>query len=372
MIFKPKPPPLTKIYVEPTTFCNLSCPMCMRHCWEEPGGAMTWDVFQRMMKSARQIRTLKSFSFWGIGEPLMHPDIFRMINAAKKIGAQTEMISNGHLLTPERSKDLIKSGLDVLIVSLEGTSPESYAESRQSDFHLLMENIDALNKLKAKASCPNPKLGLEFVITAKNIHELPKLPEAARRLNAVFLIISNLLPYGDEPCEDIAYWLATGDLNHCKVPVGHYPELRLPRIDARPQFTRPVEALKNIPPYNKQAVEFNAPGFCPFVGRGGIAVRWDGSVAPCVPLMHSHRCWIHNRRKTVTQYHLGAVTDQGLDQIWRLKEYVDFRKRVLTWDFPPCIQCDCCLAEENKEDCCGSAFPACGDCLWAHNIVVCP
>ena len=369
---KGKEPPLTKIYVEPTTLCNLNCPMCMRHSWDEPGGSMPMATFRALLAGVRKVKSVKSFSFWGIGEPLMHPDIFKMIRSAKDSGCQTEMITNGILLTPERAKGLIRSGLDALIVSLEGTSPKSYEKSRESDFHLLMDNLEGFNRLKAESSSQTPKLGLEFVISKQNINELPALAGIAQRMDAQFIIISNLLPYDVDASDDILYWLATGDLNHTKIPVGTYPSLRLPRIDPRPEYMKPVEELKRNLSYSEEIEEFKALGFCPFVGRGAAAVRWDGSIAPCVPLMHSHKNRILNRRKAVTQYLLGNVKEQGLDQIWKMQEYRDFRKRVLGWEFPPCIQCDCYLAEENLEDCCCSPFPTCGDCLWAHNIVVCP
>jgi hypothetical protein len=61
-----------------------------------------------------------------------------------------------------------------------------------------------------------------------------------------------------------------------------------------------------------------------------------------------------------------------MSEIWENEEFKQFRKRILNFDFPPCLHCDCDLAETNEEDCYGNLFPTCGDCLWAHGIILCP
>jgi MoaA/NifB/PqqE/SkfB family radical SAM enzyme len=85
---------------------------------------------------ARIIDGLKDFAlpplifFGGFGEPLSHPDIIDMVRQAKAIGSRIELITNGTLLTSDMSKGLISAGLDMLWISLDGASPESYADVR--------------------------------------------------------------------------------------------------------------------------------------------------------------------------------------------------------------------------------------------------
>jgi len=72
------------------------------------------------------------------------------------------------------------------------------------------------------------------------------------------------------------------------------------------------------------------------------------------------------------RYTLGNIRETSITEIWNGQEYRNFRKRVLAFDFPPCSHCDCDMAEANEEDCFGSAFPTCGDCLWARGVIRCP
>ena len=73
---------LRKVYVEPTTRCNLRCRTCMRKSWDEPAADMTMETYGRLLDSLRAVRTVKCVAYWGIGEPLMHPRIVDMIGSA--------------------------------------------------------------------------------------------------------------------------------------------------------------------------------------------------------------------------------------------------------------------------------------------------
>ena len=105
---------------------------------------------------------------------------------------------------------------------------------------------------------------------------------------------------------------------------------------------------------------------------GAGVVAWNGDVSPCVALMHSYTCYVLGKRKAVRRYSLGNILDENVLEIWNRQEYRSFRKRLLSFDFAPCVHCDCDLAEANEEDCFGSPFPTCGDCLWARGVILCP
>jgi MoaA/NifB/PqqE/SkfB family radical SAM enzyme len=371
----PCDPPLAKIYIEPTTHCNLNCTTCMRHSWDESGGSMSMNTFSKLIRDLTPIKTFKSMAFWGIGEPLMHEGIIEMIQLAKKLGVQTELITNGILLTPERSRKIILSGLDTLIVSIDGTTPESYSAVRSgSALNDLVQAVRSLNTYKLMLERRTPEIGIEFVVSRRNIDELPNLADVARQIQASFIYISNVLPYTLEAKKDILYWLSAGNTYPPSKSFDGTPEVFLPRIDKRPEHLKPLadfllkaDAVKNTAPHLSAA-----NGYCPFVGKGSLSVRWDGEVSPCIPLMHSHHCYVLDREKTIKRYSVGNVNQDAIDRIWRKDEYVKFRKRVVDFDFAPCNQCDCELAESNEQDCFGTPFPTCGDCLWARRIVICP
>jgi hypothetical protein len=79
------------------------------------------------------------------------------------------------------------------------------------------------------------------------------------------------------------------------------------------------------------------------------------------------------REKHVQPYVFGTLERQTLDEIWQRDEYQTFRKRLRAFDFSPCVGCGGCdMAETNLEDCIGSPFPTCGDCLWARGVILCP
>jgi MoaA/NifB/PqqE/SkfB family radical SAM enzyme len=371
----PCDPPLTKIYIEPTTHCNLNCATCMRHSWEESGGSMQMATFKKLITDLKQVNTLKSMAFWGIGEPMKHDGIIEMIQLAKKLGVQTELITNGMLLTPDLSQKIIKSGLDVLIVSIDGTTPESYSTIRSgADLKDLIQTIKSLNAYKLMLERRTPDIGIEFVVSRRNIDELPNLVDIARQIQASIIYVSNILPYTLEAKKDILYWLSAGNTYPPSRFSEWVPEILLPRIDKRPENLKPLaefllktDAVWQTPPHLS-----GAQGYCPFVGKGSLSVRWDGEISPCIPLMHSHHCFVLDREKTIKKYSVGNVNQDSIDCIWKKDEYVKFRQRVIDFDFAPCNQCDCELAESNEADCFGTPFPACGDCLWARRIVICP
>jgi MoaA/NifB/PqqE/SkfB family radical SAM enzyme len=121
---------LAKVYVEPTNICNLECRTCIRNVWDDPLGQMCSTVFDSILEGLRGFSLSPTVVFGGFGEPLAHPDIVRMVARMKTLDAKVELITNGTLLTKEMSRKLIIAGLDMLWISLDGATPESYADVR--------------------------------------------------------------------------------------------------------------------------------------------------------------------------------------------------------------------------------------------------
>jgi MoaA/NifB/PqqE/SkfB family radical SAM enzyme len=112
---------------------------------------------------------------------------------------------------------------------------------------------------------------------------------------------------------------------------------------------------------------------CPFVERGSLAVRWDGQVSPCLPLLYTHKYFLDERERTSHEYFVGNVHERDLPAIWSDSQYRDLRNRLRDFDFSPCAFCNSCeMANENLEDCFGNVQPACGGCLWARGLIRCP
>jgi len=64
------------------------------------------------------------------GEPYLHPQFMEMVSYAKSKKIHVSTSTNGHFLTPENARATLESGLDKLIISLDGTDAGSYEQYR--------------------------------------------------------------------------------------------------------------------------------------------------------------------------------------------------------------------------------------------------
>jgi radical SAM protein with 4Fe4S-binding SPASM domain len=335
---------------------------------------MEMTVYRKLLSDLQEVHSLQSMAFWGIGEPLVHPDIVEMVSLAHEMGIRTELITNGLLLNRELAKGLIEAGLDTLVVSVDGTTQAAYADIRPGgDLRQVQANIRELNMLRAKMFRKNPEVGLEFVAMQSNIDQLPDLAQNARSMEASFILITNLLPCTEDMKDEILYRLSAG-VNSSAQRSQWFPELILPRIDLRSEYQIPLSMLqRRIGRTELNRKEIREDDYCPFIQEGSAAITWSGDVSPCIALMHSYRCYVLGREKFIKRYSIGNVAQERMSDIWDKKEYQQFRDRVIKFDFSPCIQCSGCdYTETNEGDCFGNPHPVCGDCLWAKRVLLCP
>ena len=366
---------LQRVYVEPTSRCNLACRTCVRNSWSEPIGTMAMETYRALIDGLRAVPTLRSMAFWGFGEPLLHPQIAEMVAMAHGLGARTEMISNGLLLDGEMAEALVAAGLDSLVLSVDGVSAEGYADIRTGGaLGPVLENVDRLRQIRAAAGRVTPEIGIEFVAMRRNLAELRHLPQLAQRMGATRIVVTNVLPYTEELRDEILYgrWAGRSLQTH---GTEWSPEIVLPRTDLYGETLAAFAGLLYATGYAQTAAlrPDEAGGHCRFVNEGAIAVSWDGQVSPCVALMHSYQCFVLGRAKQIRRYALGSVAARPVAEIWALPEYAAFRDRVRRFDFSPCTDCGGCdMVEGNEHDCVGNGFPVCGDCLWAKGVIHCP
>ena len=197
---------LARVYIEPTNSCNLDCITCMRNVWDEAPGRMSEAVFQRILDGVRAFQPAPSIYIGGFGEPLTHPHICEMVEQAHQAGAVVELITNGILLTVEMSQRLIDAGLDRLWVSLDGATPESYADVRLgAALPEVIANLTGLKALRGAMSADAPRLGIAFVAMKRNIADLPELVRLGKSLGADQFSISNVLPHTPELRDEMLY-----------------------------------------------------------------------------------------------------------------------------------------------------------------------
>ncbi len=371
-----RPAHLAKLYIEPTNQCNLNCRTCIRNVWEEPLGKMSDTAFDRVIEGLSAFSPPPTVFFGGLGEPLYHPRIAEMVARSKELGARVEIITNGTLLTADLSRELLAAGIDMLWVSLDGATPESYADIRLgAALPQVIENIahfrDAINAEVRGGCCGwmpkfNAQLGIEFVAMKRNIADLPAVLNLGRQLGVKRFIVTNVLPYTEEMSDETLY---SGALAY-----NPYPHLSLPRINESEITSDPLsQAMRRMNMTWAGSNPQSAKDHCPFIESGAGAVGWDGSLSPCLPLLHSHVSFPLGRERFSRRWTIGNVTENSLADLWNTPEHIAFRERLQTFDFPPCVLCGGCeLAEKNEEDCEGNVFPTCGGCLWSQGVIQCP
>ncbi len=365
---------LARVYIEATNQCNLDCVTCMRNVWDEAPGRMSNVIFQSIMEGVCTFQPTPSVFFGGFGEPLTHPLILDWVEQAHQTGAVVELITNGILLTPETSRRLMAAGLDRLWVSLDGATPESYADVRLgAALPEVIANLKYLKSLRGAMSAANPRLGIAFVAMKRNIADLPALVRLGKSLGADQFSISNVLAHTPELRDEMLYRRSgyDSDLN----PSMWSPLISLPRIDINAltgDSLLEVMKSRHLLAVNRQEIDMGGRT-CPFVEKGSVSIRWDGAVAPCLALLHSHESYLDDRMRRSLAFTVGSLMDHSLTELWNQPDYRDLRKRLLAFDFSPCTTCNACeMADSNQEDCFGNTQPACGGCLWGQGFIQCP
>lgn len=376
-IYIRRPARLAKLYIEPTNRCNLNCSTCVRKAWDEPMGKMSDAVFARIIEGLREFSPPPTVFFGGFGEPLLHPKIISIVTEVKALGVKVELITNATLLTEDLSQELIRAGLDRLWVSLDGATPESYADVRLgAAFHQVLENLGHFrHAVYAEAYATDrhflrkTRLGIVFVAIKRNISDLPEVINIGKRFGADRFLVTNVLPYTPEMIDEALYYRILSDDGHM--------HLSLPEMDAdEVNYASIYQTLRNV--YGSWAGINckNIRNHCPFIENGMAAINWEGGLSPCLPLLHDHTSYrghLRYNERFSRRWAVGNVVQSSLLDLWNAPEHIAFRERVQAFHFSPCIGCGGCnLCLNNEEDCFGNAFPTCGGCLWAQGVIQCP
>jgi MoaA/NifB/PqqE/SkfB family radical SAM enzyme len=280
------------------------------------------------------------------------------------------MITNGLLLDEKRAKELIGAGLDTLWVSIDGASPECYGEVRpESSLSDVVENLKTLRDLKIYLGSQTPQIGISFVAMKRNVAEFPDVLRLGYHVGARKFLVTNVYPHTPELLEEILYLRSIGEI------MGYRTTINLPRMDLKKETIKLLEtAIEGHYGAQLEGIELLFPtDTCPFTAKGSVAVRWDGKVSPCLPLLHTHMNYLGDRLRVNNSYSLGSILDHSLPELWNAREYTQLRGRLEEFDFSPCTICNSCeMASDNELDCFGNMIPTCGGCLWAQGFIQCP
>jgi len=324
-------PPLPReLQVEVTGACNLRCRMCLvsyRPALGKTSGAMDLESFRALVDS---LPGLEKVTMQGLGEPLLAPDFFPMLEHLAARGIAMGFNTNGTLLTRERAERLVELGVDWLHVSLDGASAAVYEDIRhRSNFELVRANVAGLVEVMRERGISKPELELVFVAMRRNVAELPALVDLASELRVPTVWVQNLShsfsdtdPSGDYAgirayAEEEALW---ADRNDEAAALFAEAERRAAAAGVRLRLPR-----------------LEDPGRARARGEPGCGwpfdsayVTHDGKVQPCCAVMGADRAV------------LGDARAEGFETVWNGGAYRDFRVRLLG-DDPPDVCAGCSL-----------------------------
>jgi MoaA/NifB/PqqE/SkfB family radical SAM enzyme len=190
------------VQVEPTNACNLACPLCPTGAGilPRPRGAMAWETFETLLAETGDEAI--AYYLYGFGEPFLHPELLRMVEASARRGVLTLTTTNGHYVrTEEEALAVVDAGLTTLLVALDGATQETYAAYRQGgDVERVKRCVSLLREARDRRGARHPYLAVRSVVNRQNEQDLPEIERLARDLGADMFTCKSLgcLSHGEE------------------------------------------------------------------------------------------------------------------------------------------------------------------------------
>ena len=293
------------LIIDPCNYCNLRCPLC-------PTGLGTLDRPQSMLSLEhfkQYFDPLAPYLFeaylhnWG--ESLLNKNVFKMIEYAQSRNVGTNLSSNFSETTSSDIDNLLDSGLEYLIVSLDGTSKESYSQYRvRGKFDNVVSTMGELIRRRNLRGLKTPRVEWQFIVMKQNEHEIPIAEQMAKKIGVDLLrFIPVGMPYDTQDRKAVAdRW---------------YPVT----VTGREHKPDDVE---------QQFGQANKPSPCFYLYRS-MVVNPDGGVAPC--------CVVYKKDSDFAQL---PVDDIGA--LWNNEKYVWARSLFSAENATPvetiCDDCD--------------------------------
>jgi len=298
---------LGSVQVEVSTHCQLSCLMCPKSIFRKD-----WIYEHMDLETFRKIpfKLFKYAHLQGWGEPLLNPNIVEMIEIAKREGCSVGITTNGILLD-EFADDLIRSGVDLVAISIASPREEDHKRIRGGDLHEIVEGVRSLVEKGA------PKVVLTTIMLRDTVGHLRELVELAWKCG-VKEVIANNLDY---------------------IPSKELYELKVFSKNGNPEITKLIEDAKEVA--NRLNVKLVVRPLkleecivCAENPTKNCFVTVFGDIAPCV---YAHlptksetiRRIFEGREFYVPKLYFGNLKGRGFKRIWNSKKYKEFRNTFL-------------------------------------------
>lgn len=307
-------PELDWIQVEVTTRCNTACSYCPHTLFSKSwlSHDMSMETYDRL-KPAFKNTGLVFLQGWG--EPLLHEDILRMLEIAKKLGCMTGTTTNGILIDDEVANSLVNLDVDIVALSLAGVG-ENNDNRRGVAFSSVKDAIESINRSKRNRGKEKPALHIAYMALKSNFDDLFSLPEAIAEHGIEELVVSVLdfVPHETLADESLtAEFLESGD--------------RPVKLDnlRRKLMSQGTNVHYRFPTSRQVGLE------CPEnVGRS-MFISADGSVSPCVYLGLPISGVVPDYQRPDSKAQrlvFGNVNKSSLSSIWNKRRYREFRQRM--------------------------------------------
>lgn len=185
------------LYLETTNRCNLLCTTCPRTYADlEPEADMSWDLFTRIVD---QVPNIARVVLHGVGEPMLVRELPRMVRYLKARGAYVLFNTNGTVLTPSKGRELCRTGLDELRVSLDAADARTFLLVRGKDyFNRIIRNVRAFTEMQRQEGLDLPRVSLWLTGLKETISQLPDFVRIAQNIGVREVYLQRLVYFDDE------------------------------------------------------------------------------------------------------------------------------------------------------------------------------
>lgn len=272
--------------IEPTTACNLGCPECPSGLkqFTRPTGNMKADLNQKIIDELG--KNLAYINFYFQGEPFINKNIFDLISYANQKGIYTSTSTNAHFLNEDASKKVIQSGLKRLIVSIDGTTQETYEQYRkEGSLAKVLEGTQNLIEAKKNANSEFPHIIFQFLVVRPNEHQIEDAKQLANEMGVDEIRFKTAQVYDFENGNPL-----------------------IPTIEKYSRYKKTSKGTFELK--NKMH------NHCWRMWSSAV-ITWDGSIVPC--------CFDKDAK-----HKLGNMQFVAFSDIWKNKAYQHFRQSLLT------------------------------------------
>lgn len=277
------------LILEPTNYCNLKCPVCPTGNGSDKRkkGFLSFDNFKKVIDDMSPY--LVNLLLCNFGEPLLHKELNKMIAYAKRKNLRVITESNGHFFRDkEEVENFVKSGLDKVIIAIDGTTQNTLAKYRiNSKLEGILNGIDNLVKTKKRLKSKYPLIEIQFIIMKHNQHEIKDIEKLCKKLKV----------------DRLRYKTFNMFENYSNIDSGSL----LPKNKNHSRYIKDKEG-KFV-----SKIELDRCSRLWF----STVINWDGTVLPCCQDGHC----VHK---------LGNFFEaKSFKNIWNGKRYIDFRNTFL-------------------------------------------